>query len=114
MLGFSVVLPLGNVCELDGLFVDPGHWRRGIGCALMEDAFAFGRAGGAWMMEVTASPQAEDFYARLGFERSGLVTKASELLAKCAVPCATLDRYVQATLHPRLPRPPEKAVRLAP
>ncbi len=40
----------------------------------MEDAFALGRAGGAWMMEVTANPQAEGFYARLGFTRSGLVT----------------------------------------
>jgi GNAT superfamily N-acetyltransferase len=82
VLGFSVVLPLGNVCELDGLFVDPGHWRRGIGRALMEDAFALGRAGGAWMMEVTANPQAEGFYARLGFARSGLVTTSFGIASK--------------------------------
>ena len=74
VLGFSVVLARGDVCELDGLFVEPGHWRRGIGRALMQDAFALGRAGGAWMMEVIANPQAESFYARLGFTRTGLVT----------------------------------------
>ena len=74
VLGFSIVLASGDVCELDGLFVEPGHWRRGIGRALMQDAFALGRAGGAWMMEVIANPQAESFYARLGFTRTGLVT----------------------------------------
>ena len=64
----------GDVCELDGLYVEPGHWRRGIGRALMEDGFALGRAGGAWMMEVTANPQSEGFYVRLDFARTGLVT----------------------------------------
>jgi GNAT superfamily N-acetyltransferase len=82
ILGFSVVLPRGEVCELDGLFVEPGHWRRGIGRALMEDAFALGRAGGAWMMEVTANPQSEGFYTRLGFARSGLVTTSFGIASK--------------------------------
>jgi GNAT superfamily N-acetyltransferase len=80
--GFSVVLPRGDLCDLDGLFVEPDSWKRGIGRALMEDAFALGRAGGAWMMEVTANPQAEGFYARLGFARSGLVTTAFGIASK--------------------------------
>ncbi len=82
VLGFSVVLAKGDVCELDGLFVEPGHWRRGIGRALMEDAFALGRAGGAWMMEVTANPQSEGFYIRLGFARTGLVTTSFGIASK--------------------------------
>lgn len=80
--GFSVVLPRDDLCDLDGLFVEPDSWKRGIGRALMEDAFALGRAGGAWMMEVTANPQAEGFYARLGFARTGLVTTAFGIASK--------------------------------
>lgn len=86
VLGFSVVLSRGEVCELDGLFVEPQHWRRGIGRALMEDAFALGRAGGAWMIEVTANPQAEGFYDRLGFTRSGLVTTSFGIASKMRRP----------------------------
>ena len=82
VLGFSVVLPRGEVCELDGLFVEPGNWRRGIGRALMEDAFNLGRAGGAWIMEVKTNPQAEGFYVRLGFTRTGLVTTPFGIASK--------------------------------
>lgn len=82
VLGFSVVLANGEVCELDGLYAEPGHWRRGIGRALMEDGFALGRAGGAWMMEVTANPQSEGFYVRLGFARTGLLTTSFGIASK--------------------------------
>ena len=72
-LGFTVVLPHGDICELDGLFVEPAHWKRGVGRALMEDAFELGRAGGGSVMEVVANPYAEGFYTRLGFVRTGTV-----------------------------------------
>jgi GNAT superfamily N-acetyltransferase len=40
-IGFTVVLPTdGVVHELDGLFVEPAHMRRGAGRALVEDAAA--------------------------------------------------------------------------
>jgi GNAT superfamily N-acetyltransferase len=80
--GFSVVLPRGEVCDLDGLFVEPDHWKRGIGRALMKDAFTLGRAGGARVMEVVANPQSEGFYVRLGFARTGLVTTAFGIASK--------------------------------
>ncbi|HEY2446751.1 MAG TPA: GNAT family N-acetyltransferase [Rhizomicrobium sp.] len=39
--GFSATLPVdGAYCELDGLFVEPALWRRGIGRALIEDVAA--------------------------------------------------------------------------
>jgi GNAT superfamily N-acetyltransferase len=73
-LGFSVVLPRGQTAILDGLFVEPGQWKRGIGRALLEDAFGLARDGGAEVMEVLANPYADGFYARLGFVRTGTVT----------------------------------------
>ena len=73
-LGFSVVLPRGQTAILDGLFVEPEQWKRGIGRALMEDAFGLARDGGAEVMEVLANPYADGFYARLGFVRIGTVT----------------------------------------
>jgi GNAT superfamily N-acetyltransferase len=67
-IGFSVLLaPVRGICELDGLFVDPPWWRRGIGKALMVDAFRIARGDGALSIEVTANPLALRFYEKLGF-----------------------------------------------
>ncbi len=73
-LGFSAVLPRGQTAILDGLFVEPEQWKRGIGRALIEDAVGLARDGGAEVMEVLANPYADGFYARLGFVRTGTVT----------------------------------------
>ena len=47
-LGFSVVLKRsdGNA-ELDGLFVEPAHWRQGVGALLVREAARFATAEGA-------------------------------------------------------------------
>lgn len=74
VLGFTAVLPRDRqTCDLDALFVEPDRWKRGIGRALMEDAFVLARAAGAEVMEVLANPYADGFYARLGFVRIGTV-----------------------------------------
>jgi GNAT superfamily N-acetyltransferase len=74
VLGFTAVLPRGGgVCDLDGLFVEPDCWRRGIGRALMQDAFVQARSGGMAVMEVLGNPYAEGFYVKLGFVRTGTV-----------------------------------------
>ena len=66
-IGFSVVIPTdGPVHELDGLFVEPAHMRRGVGRALVEDAAARASAHGAEHLEVTAGP-AQGFYESVGF-----------------------------------------------
>jgi GNAT superfamily N-acetyltransferase len=68
VVGFSCVLPSAPAAaELDGLFVEPDHWRGGVGRALLDDAFACARAHGIRAVEVTANPRAEAFYVRLGF-----------------------------------------------
>ena len=71
-VGFSVTLPVANdAWELDGLFVDPAHWRKGIGTALVADAVALVRQQGGRFVDVTANPRAEGFYLNFGFVLSG-------------------------------------------
>jgi GNAT superfamily N-acetyltransferase len=71
VLGFSVLLPRAKVFDLDGLFVEPDYWNRGIGRALLQDAEVLARASGADAIEVLANPRAEGFYVRLGFAAIG-------------------------------------------
>jgi GNAT superfamily N-acetyltransferase len=52
--------------ELDGLFVEPELWRRGIGTALVEEATHEARRRG-FTLSVTANPGARGFYERCGF-----------------------------------------------
>ena len=72
-LGFSVVEPGGDEWELDGLFAEPDHWRRGVGRGLVEDVTARARERGARALTVTANPRALGFYERLGFRAEGEV-----------------------------------------
>lgn len=68
VLGFSALVTRGRGFDLDGLFVEPEHWGRGVGRALVQDAIA--RADGA-VLTVLANPRAEGFYMRLGFAVTG-------------------------------------------
>jgi GNAT superfamily N-acetyltransferase len=56
--------------ELDGLFVEPELWRRGIGTALIEEATHEARRRG-FTLSVTASPTALRFYEHCGFAVEG-------------------------------------------
>lgn len=68
IVGFIAVLPLGDgQGELDGLFVDPGHWRKGIGRMLLAAGEAQMRGQGVRLLTVIAAPEAEAFYAANGF-----------------------------------------------
>ena len=72
-VGFSVVLPSGNhEAELDGLFVEPDHWRQGYGRVLIDDAAETARARGISTLNVIANPNALGFYQQLGFEHVGM------------------------------------------
>lgn len=72
-VGFSVVIPSqAGTHELDGLFVEPDHMRRGIGRSLLEDACHRARNDGAHQLEVTVGP-AQAFYEKLGFDVVGAV-----------------------------------------
>jgi GNAT superfamily N-acetyltransferase len=74
LLGFAVVLRRDDGdAELDGLFVEPSHWRRGIGRMLMTHAERLATAEGAASLWVTANTQALGFYDACGFVRLGEV-----------------------------------------
>lgn len=74
LVGFSVLLPAAErAAELDGLFVDPAVFRRGVGRALIADALTRARDRGWPRIEVTANPRAVDFYAKVGFRDDGVV-----------------------------------------
>jgi GNAT superfamily N-acetyltransferase len=67
-VGFSVVLPEPDgTAELDGLFVEPHAWGRGIGRRLVEAA----ASAGPWSLTVVANLRAEGFYRACGFEAVG-------------------------------------------
>ncbi len=57
--------------ELDGLFVEPGMWRRGIGRQLVERCCEVARQNNARALHVVGNPHAEGFYLSCGFEGIG-------------------------------------------
>jgi GNAT superfamily N-acetyltransferase len=68
VVGFATGVPhTDSTLELDDLFVDPGHRRRGIARALLGDLAASARRDGITHIEVTANPHADRFYREVGF-----------------------------------------------
>ena len=68
LAGFAVILPRedGNT-ELEGLFVEPGRWRQGIGQKLVEHCAIVAKATGSRALHVIGNPHAKGFYDRCGF-----------------------------------------------
>ena len=64
--GFAAVI----AGELDGLFVEPALWKRGVGAALVEAAAHQARIQGL-SLTVTANPTARLFYEKCGFTIEG-------------------------------------------
>lgn len=70
--GFAVLLPRADGdYELDGLFVEPDRWRRGLGRALVEHCCTVARAAGATSLHVVSNPHAEGFYRSCQFMNLG-------------------------------------------
>ena len=59
--------------ELDGLFVEPALWRRGVGTALLNEAIHVARKRGL-AVTVTANPGARRFYESCGLSVEGEAT----------------------------------------
>jgi GNAT superfamily N-acetyltransferase len=78
-VGFATILPRessdgggeGNDAELEGIFVEPAEWRKGIGMALLHQIEREAQAWGANRLHVVASPNVEGFYIAAGFTRVG-------------------------------------------
>jgi GNAT superfamily N-acetyltransferase len=74
VLGFAVVLPREDGdAELDGLFVEPDVWGRGIGRMLMDHAVELARRRGCLNLKVVANRRALGFYLKCGFQALGEV-----------------------------------------
>ena len=71
-LGFSVLLPRERDALLEGLFVEPAHWKQGVGWALTQDAAVRTTALGLTALEVVANHNALGFYEKQGFVVTGL------------------------------------------
>jgi GNAT superfamily N-acetyltransferase len=71
LLGFATTRGVGELVELDDLFVDPDRMRQGAGRLLVLDAITRARASGARRMEVTANGHALAFYRAVGFVLDG-------------------------------------------
>ncbi|MEC9267574.1 MAG: GNAT family N-acetyltransferase [Pseudomonadota bacterium] len=57
--------------ELDGLFVEPTHWKAGIGRTLVRAAEERAREHGADSLHVIGHPNANGFYSHVGFAALG-------------------------------------------
>jgi GNAT superfamily N-acetyltransferase len=62
---------LQGIAQLYGLYVDPAHWKRGIGRVLFGAAVARAKGIKAGALMITAEPSAEGFYKRMGAIRIG-------------------------------------------
>jgi GNAT superfamily N-acetyltransferase len=72
IVGFaSFIAQDGQDAELDGMFVEPSHWRQGIGRALIEAVDRELVAWGATRLRVVANPNALAFYKAVGFSIIG-------------------------------------------
>lgn len=68
IVGFaSFIAQDGNDAELDGMFVEPSHWRQGIGRLLIEAVMRELVAWQATRLRVVANPNALAFYKAVGF-----------------------------------------------
>jgi GNAT superfamily N-acetyltransferase len=73
VVGVVVVIStaLQGIAQLYGLYVDPAHWKRGIGRVLFGAAVARAKTIRAGALMITAEPTAEGFYKRMGSIRIG-------------------------------------------
>lgn len=65
--------PIQGIALLYGLYVDPAHWKRGIGRILFGAAVARAKEIKAGAITISAEPSAEGFYKRMGTIRIGEV-----------------------------------------
>jgi GNAT superfamily N-acetyltransferase len=75
LIGFAAMnLRSDGQAELDGLFVEPSHWRQGLGRRLVEAIEKVAEQAGSDTLHLIANPRAEAFYIRCGFAVTGSKT----------------------------------------
>jgi GNAT superfamily N-acetyltransferase len=72
IVGFATIVAHdGNDAELEGLFVEPADWRKGIGTALVRQIEREAHAWGASRLHVIANRNVRGFYEASGFTTVG-------------------------------------------
>jgi GNAT superfamily N-acetyltransferase len=72
IVGFATIIAHdGNDAELDGLFVEPKEWRKGIGTELVRAIEREAAAWGANRLHVVANRNVLGFYKAAGFTEIG-------------------------------------------
>ena len=66
VVGWTGLIPRGDVCWLDDLWIEPSSIGTGIGSRLFQHAAHVAEALGASRMEWEAEPNALGFYKRMG------------------------------------------------
>jgi predicted N-acetyltransferase YhbS len=62
---------IGGLILLEGIFVDPAVWRRGVGNRLFATAVELSRKMAGNVILINSSPSSVGFYARLGAKKIG-------------------------------------------
>lgn len=73
IIGFYALSREQDAFDLEHMWVDPPHMRRGAGRRLFEHALDTVRALGGASLAIASDPNAEEFYLRLGARRVGAV-----------------------------------------
>lgn len=76
--GCCALIVNGSLAEIEHMWIKPEHMRRGLGRALFTHAKLRAEERGAHIIELSADPHAEDFYARMGATRIGEVLAAMD------------------------------------
>jgi GNAT superfamily N-acetyltransferase len=71
VVAWASLVPQGEVCVLDDLWVEPSSMRQGTGSALFRHAVERARQLGAQRLEWEAEPNAVGFYEAMGARRIG-------------------------------------------
>lgn|SRR5574341_240216 len=72
--GCCALLMTESVAEIEHMWIKPEYVGSGLGRALFEHAKEHAQKRGARVLELSADPNAEGFYARMGAERVGEIS----------------------------------------
>lgn len=76
--GFYILLPIDTaVCEMDGLFVEPGFMGKGYGRRLFRHAGRIAKTHGFEKIIIQADPNSVEFYVAAGCVRTGTMPSLS-------------------------------------
>ncbi len=73
IVGVCVLEVQAGHASLEHVWIDPARQRQGIGRSLLDEALKEAKAAGFHTIELLADPYAQDFYTRMGAERTGEV-----------------------------------------